>query len=349
VLATVVPPGIRRAHPHATLHVLAPESIADVWKHSPESDAVVPLVKGGEVDAYRRGRYDLVLLGPASFGSAWRAFRGDVRSRRFGLDASWRRGLLAGALPAREFRRDRHHVENYRALTSLIGRPEAADVPRVVLAAEWRDEARQLWEDRPRPRVVLQPGATYGPAKRWRAERFAELARSLAGEGMSIAVVGGPGDRDAVHEVVRRAGVLDLGGRTGVGVLGAVRAADDGHERHGPCLAAAVGTPTVAIFSSTNPTDRTVRADHGSSRTVPCSPCYRRDCRIGYLCLGHPLGRVLAAVRSVLDATRRAVMLPGDRLARLLDAFAGPAVLVIGTSSLTVHLRRNGARGERPC
>ena len=49
-----------------------------------ESDAVVPLVKGGEVDAYRRGRYDLVLLGPTSFGSAWRAFRQDSGSAAAG-------------------------------------------------------------------------------------------------------------------------------------------------------------------------------------------------------------------------------------------------------------------------
>lgn len=312
VLATVVPPALRRAHPEATIHVLAPDALADVWVHSPFLDATVPLAKGGEVDAYRRGRYDLVLLAPDSFGSAWRAFRGAARARRHGIGTLWRRGLLSGILPAREARRDRHQVENYRALARLLGSPAAEDVPRVVLEPVWREAAAAMWQHRPRPRAALQPGATYGPAKRWRAERFAAVARALAADGVSVAVIGAPDDRDAVHRVVQEAPVLDFGGRTGVGILGAVLEAADVVITNdtGPMhLAAAVGTQTVAIFGSTNP-DWTAPfgADHRIVREpVPCSPCYQRDCKIGYLCLeGIPTERVLAAAREVLAEAKGA-------------------------------------------
>jgi heptosyltransferase-2 len=312
VLSTVVPPALRRAHPDATIHVLAPESVADVWRHSPFLDEAVSFPRGGEVDAYRRGRYDLVLLAPESFGSAWRAFRGGRLGRRFGIAGPLRRWLLAGSLPARESRRDRHQVENYRALAGLLGKPEATDVPRVVLEASWRDAAVRLWHDQLRPRVVLQPGATYGPAKRWSAERFAQVARALCDEGNTVAVIGGPDDRVAVQRVVEGAPALNLGGRTGVGVLGAVLEAADVVITNdtGPMhLAAAVGTPTVAIFGSTNPVwTSPFGAGHRIVREpVPCSPCYRRDCKIGYLCLERiPAERVLAAAREVLQERKGA-------------------------------------------
>jgi len=289
VMATVVPPALRRGHPDAAIDVLVPAAIADVYAGHPDIQRVVPLPPGGEVDAYRAGGYDRALLAPDSFGSAWRAARGS-RAKRYGSATLARGWLLAGRLPAREWRRDRHQVENYRALASLLGEPSGADVPRVVVVSSWRAEAERLWPRDGRPHVALHPGATYGPAKRWSAERFAEVARSLAEHGCAVAVVGGSGDREAIDTVRAAAPVLDLGGRTSVGVLAAVLEGCDVVVTNdtGPMhLAAAVGTRAVAIFGSTNPTwtgpygvgHRVVR------HVVPCSPCYRRDCRIGYLCL----------------------------------------------------------------
>ncbi len=311
VMATVVPTALRRARPDAAIDVLAPAALTDVFARHPAVDRVVPLAAGGEVDAYRGGDYDRVLLGPTSFGSAWRAFRGRP-GRVLGFASSGRRLLLAGARPGRSYRRDRHQVENYRELASLLGAPRADDEPVVGIDPAWRDEARALWPEHDGPRVVLQPGATYGPAKRWRADRFAELARRLDAEGAVLAAVGGPGDAAAVRAVCDAAPVQDRSGRTTVGVLAAFLEAADVVVTNdtGPMhLAAAVGTPAVALFGSTSPVWTSPRgAGHRVVRhPVPCSPCFRRDCRIGYLCLeGIDVARVHDAVRTLLRAARPA-------------------------------------------
>lgn len=307
VMATVVPTALRRAHPRAEIHVLAPDHVADVFVGHPGVDRVVPLPTGGEVDAYRAGGYDRVLLAPTSFGSAWRAFRG-CPGRVLGFASSGRRLLLAGARPGGSYRRDRHQVENYRELASLAGTPDGGDEPVVIPADAWRDEARALWPGREGPRIVLQPGATYGPAKRWSAARYAALARELAAGGATVAVVGGAGDAEAVRAVCAGAPVLDRSGRTTVGVLAAFLEAADVVVTNdtGPMhLAAAVGVRTVALFGSTSPVWTAPRgAGHRVvQHPVPCAPCFRRDCRIGYLCLeGIEVARVRDEVRAVLAA-----------------------------------------------
>ena len=166
VMSTVVLPAGKRAAPDTRLAVLTRAGLGDLFSRSPFADEVVEIGDRGEVDAYRAAGYDRVLLGPTSFGSAWRAFRGRV-ARRYGFAGGGRAPLLARRLPAREYRRDRHQVENYRALAGLAGRVETRDEPRLVPRAEWREAAEDLWPPRGGARVALQPGATYGPAKRW--------------------------------------------------------------------------------------------------------------------------------------------------------------------------------------
>jgi len=306
VMATVVPPALRRAAPDARIEVVAPAGVADVFAGAPGVDEIVPFPPGGEVDVYRSRGYDHVLLGPTSFGSAWRAWRGGVR-RRHGFATSGRGVLLSGRLPAEAYRRDRHQVENYRALAGLLGDPRDTDEPSVCVQATWREGADRLWPASGGPRVVLQPGATYGLAKRWAPARFAEVGRALQAEGASVALVGGPGDRAAVDAV--RGGLptaLDLCARTTVGELAAILEGADLVITNdtGPMhLAAAVGTPTVALFGSTSPEWTGPRgAGHRVLRhPVPCSPCFRRDCTIGYPCLtGIDAGEALEASRSLL-------------------------------------------------
>ncbi len=290
VMATVIPPAIKRGNPDSRLSVLVPSGLAEVFEQAPDVDEIVRIEPGREVDAYRGGRYDAVLLGPTSFGAAWRAYRGRAR-RRHGFATSRRGWLLARKLPGREYRRDRHQVENYRALAGLIGSPAAGDSPQVTVKPSWREEAQREWPRTGALRVALQPGAKYGPAKRWPAERFAAVARSLLAEGHSVLVLGGPGDRDQVARV--RDEVPDVSGLSQPVSLGALAALLESADLlitndTGPMhLAAAVGTRTLALFGSSSPRwtrpwgEGHVVVDH----PVPCAPCFQRTCRIGYGCL----------------------------------------------------------------
>jgi len=290
VLATVVLPAIRRRHPGAQLDVIAPRGLVEVFQHSPHVRQVVGIAPRDEVDAYRRGRYDRAILAPESFGAAWRAFRGGV-PKRMGFATSHRGPLLSRSLPGTQASRARHQVDNYRDLASLDGEPLEQDVPRVELEERWKTEAETLWPGGSAPRVAMQPGAAYGPAKRWFPDRFAKLAHLFSERGYAVALIGGPGDREVVTQVRQAcsAPLLDLAGRTGIGVLAAILSrvqllvTNDTGPMH---LAAACGAPTAALFGSTNPIwTRPFGERHRVLReVVPCSPCYQRRCNFGTLC-----------------------------------------------------------------
>ena len=133
--------------------------------------------------------------------------------------------------------------------------------------------------------VCLAPGARW-ESKRWPVERFAELGARLAeAQGVEVVVVGAEEDRALARVIAERVGptARDWTGRTTLVELAALleRSALVVTNDSGPMhLAAALGTPLVALFGPTNP----VRTGPYSPRAVVvtsaahCAPCYRRRC-----------------------------------------------------------------------
>jgi heptosyltransferase-2 len=120
--------------------------------------------------------------------------------------------------------------------------------------ARWR-AARGLTHDKRRV-VALAPGAV-GEGKSWPSAHYAALARELAQDGCAVWVLGGPNETPLAAEIVAAGGsaVHDLTGndlRNAVIALAAADAAvaNDSGLMH---IAAAIGTPTVAIFGPTSP------------------------------------------------------------------------------------------------
>ena len=144
--------------------------------------------------------------------------------------------------------------------------------------------------------AVLAPGASFGPAKQWGAERFAAVgARAARSHGLALVLVGSAEDRPvaaAVARAVARDGarVWDTTGATDLaeltGILAGARAvvSNDSGVMH---LAAAMGRPTVGVFGSTSPVWTSAAAPwvRNLYAAYPCSPCFRRTCPIGYRCL----------------------------------------------------------------
>ena len=121
--------------------------------------------------------------------------------------------------------------------------------------AKWQ-AANKLTHDKRRV-VVLAPGAV-GPGKAWPVEHYAALARMLADDGNAVWVLGGPNETALAAQIVATGGngVRDLTGdelRNAVVALAAadVAVANDSGLMH---IAAAIGTPTVAIFGPSSPT-----------------------------------------------------------------------------------------------
>jgi 3-deoxy-D-manno-octulosonic-acid transferase/heptosyltransferase-1 len=139
--------------------------------------------------------------------------------------------------------------------------------------------------DGTRPLVAVNPVALW-ETKLWLEDRFAALGDRMVAElGLDVVFTGGPADR-TVNRRIRRlmvAPAADLSGRTSLTMLAALyrRTALLVTTDTGPMhLAAAVGTPVVALFGPTAPW-RTgpFGRGHRVIRTDPdCSPCFKRRC-----------------------------------------------------------------------
>src|SRR5690606_1805907 len=118
--------------------------------------------------------------------------------------------------------------------------------------AEWR--ARNGLTDEKRPIVALCPGAV-GPGKRWPEENYAELARRLAGEGIAVWVLGGPGEKEIARIICGEGPFArDLTGDDLRKAIVARAAADAAVSSDSGLLhvVAAIGTPAVGLFGPTS-------------------------------------------------------------------------------------------------
>jgi heptosyltransferase II len=316
---------VRAYAPHAHLAVAARPSVAALYAMVPEVDAVVALAPRASMvrqavwrdDAARLAaeRFDLAVLLPNSFVSAWIASKAGI-PERWGYAAGGR-----GRLLTRPMRRPPglpHQADYYLTLTTALGLPAVPRVAPLAVPAAARDRAAALLAGTP-PAVVIAPGAAYGRAKQWPPERFAELAAALwRDRGLATVVVGAGGDAVASAEVRAAlaalpggrpalAALVDLVGRTDLATLAAVleRAtavvANDSGAMH---LAGAVGTPVVAIFGATNEhhtAPLTASLDHPAPSIVThdvwCRPCMLRECPLGHMCMrGVSAAQVLSLI-----------------------------------------------------
>jgi heptosyltransferase II len=289
--------GLRRARPTAEIRVAGPGGVLELMRPECTFDSADawPSNARGRRDllaALRNWRPTAAIVTPPSFSSAWFAFQSGARVR-VGFASEWRGALLTHAV-RRPSRGDMHLSEEFVAL----GAPWSIDWVKPAPLSVSEDAFRQLDTLLAEVGVpasslaVCAPAAAYGPAKRWDAVRFAELAARLAKRGHRIAVCGTEAERGTCRGVAEAVGTaaVDLSGRTSLAVLTALcsRASvvicNDSGMSH---LAAAAGAPTIALFGSTSsawtaPLGPRVRV---IQHAPVCSPCFQRTCRIGYACL----------------------------------------------------------------
>ena len=309
---------VRRASPGASITVAARSAIAPLFRLVPEVNDTIVLPRAaslGDVASWRslgvelaEKRFDAALLLPNSLHSALVAFRAGI-PERWGYRAGWRGGLLTRAVRRTS---GQHQVEYYRRLVQALGFTNGASEPRVSVPVEARDAAARLlagsgWDGRV-PLVALAPGAAYGGAKRWPPAYFAELADSLAMDGVRSVMIGGAADVPTAREILRALkrpeAMIDLMDRTDLPTLAGVLACSRGlvtNDSGAMHLAAAAGVSVTAVFGPTNERatrpigDRHVVLVH----PVWCRPCMLRECPIDHRCMRG------VHVATVLDAARR--------------------------------------------
>jgi heptosyltransferase-2 len=259
-------------------------------------------------DSVRAFRGDLAILLPNSFEAAMAARYWGAR-RRVGYAVGGRALLLTDRVrPAPRL----HQVDVYLGLVEHLGLPADMPVPWLTqpsAGGENRARARALLDEvagaSRGPRVGVHLGADYGPAKLWPLPRVIEGCRDLTARGMCPVLLGAPRDAASAAEVSAATGAASLVGRDDPALLPALLSeidalvAGDTGVSH---LAAALGTPVVALFG---PTDPALSAPRGPvtvlANAVPCSPCFYRACPIEHPCLRGIAGaRVAEAVAAAL-------------------------------------------------
>lgn len=305
VMATPILSDLRQHWPEAKITVMCLNSIGQLLKLDPNIDEIFVFKKQSGwlhrahnrdlLMPLRHGEYDLGILLTNSFSSAWCFWRGHVQNR-LGYAKNCRQFLLNKALSFPKNLETQHLVVTYKMLLEPMGIPISSTIPQLYLSKEEIDSAKELlqrYEINEKSRIIgVNPGAAYGSAKCWLPERFEELTkRLLENPSHFIIYFGDNATATLVHSICKDfpERVINLAGKTTLRELMAlislchVFLTNDSGPMH---IAAALKTPLLALFGSTNDTKTgPYRFGHVIHKHTSCSPCYRRVCPIDFPCM----------------------------------------------------------------
>ena len=311
-------------NPSARIDVIAPPWSKPLLDRMPEVNRAIELgVAHGEVAfgprrklgrRLRNRGYRQAIVLPRSLKAALVPFFAAVPVRT-GFRGEWRFALINDK---RTFDHGRLDQTVKRFIALGLPRDEG-DLPRPPQPSLRTDQenlgsaVRRLGLTLTTEIVAFMPGAEYGPAKRWPADRFGALAAQLAGAGTQVWILGSEKDRQLGEEVRAAAAhgaVINLCGRTtladAVDLLGAAAVAvtNDSGLMH---VAAAVDTHVIGLYGSTTPRFTPPLTDRADIlyRNLKCSPCFERECPLEHFkCMMElSVDRVAAMAMTALESS----------------------------------------------
>ena len=252
----------------------------------------------------RNDGYELAILFPNSFESAVTTFFSRI-PRRIGYNKDVRGLLLTDPIAVPEWKDRKHEVFYYLNLIAeverrMLGRDTVSQaIPNTDLniSDERKTEARrklsEFGVDLNKKIVALGVGSTNSRAKRWPAERYANLNDKLQNDlDGNVILIGVESEKDVSGTVMQLSNrqPIDLTGKTDLAEAVALLSVIDlliSNDMGLAHVAPAVGTSTIAIFGPTN--DETTRPYSSNAevirKDVDCAPCMLRDCPIDHRCM----------------------------------------------------------------
>lgn len=313
VLRKIIPPP-------CGLFVACPKNLAGLFRMLPQLTDLVVELSNPHAFPTRQEWKDVRWLNAGSALLLNNSFRDAlwIKSCRvpklFGTNARFRSFLLTGAFQF-PTRRDHelnkpHQAAKYLAMAQALGAPDWDGImPEFDLPYEpetWSDDLRSvLTED---DLLAMAPGAAYGAAKRWDPLRFREVAQWWIRErhGKVVLLCSAKEAAEARSSIagMPRGSCCDLAGKTSLESLMLVLkkakccVANDSGAMH---LAAALGTPGVAPFGSTDPaaTSPLSKKWRILFDKQDCAPCFKRICP-----KGNPLCMQAISASDVIEAVK---------------------------------------------
>lgn len=307
---------LKQKHTDCCIDVMAPPWSLPLLERMPEVHCALPMPFGrGEFDLLgrikigrklRKERYDQTILLPNSWKSALIPYFACI-PRRTGYIGEMRWGLLNDVR-----RLDKESltmtVQRFVALANEQNGKGVADYPfpKLSITPAWQQAVADKFSLHTTGKILaLCPGAEYGPAKRWPAQYFAEVARIMHQKGWHVWLFGSEKDQAVTEQINALSGNIcrDLAGQTSLAeavdamsLVDAVVSNDSGLMH----VAAAVDKKVIALYGSSDP--GFTPPLHSSAEIITlnldCSPCFKRECPLGHTrCLTDiESDRVLAAL-----------------------------------------------------
>jgi heptosyltransferase-2 len=336
---------LREKFSGAHITLLCPDKLVDLWLHHPAVNETISFAPNEGAFAagkkLRAGKFDLALVLPNSPRSAIETWLAGI-PHRIGYARPCRNIFLTQAIPPRaggvkmrkrseseirrliseksevrsqksEYPQASHQIYEYLNLAAVLGANPEPLAPQLKVTPEEIETAKKKFglNNVSQPIFGLNPGAEYGPAKRWPPEKFIAAVQEIQKRTSCVWLIfGGKNDIELASHIAAeirnpKSEIRNVSGQTSLRELMAllklcrVLLTNDSGPMH---VAAALGTPVVVPFGSTSP-ELTGPSLPGDSKhrllksDAPCSPCFLRECPIDFRCMnGITIGRVVETV-----------------------------------------------------